>query len=154
VDATRVGVWGWSNGGTMTLSLMFRSPEIYGTGMAVSPVTDWRLYDTIYTERFMGLPDGNAAGYQAASLLPLAGRLTGNLLLMHGSGDDNVHFQNSEMLINALVAADKPFRMMDYPNRTHCICEGANTTRHVYGLLTDYLAEKIPAGAAGSPAAQ
>jgi dipeptidyl-peptidase-4 len=153
-DATRVGVWGWSNGGTMTLSLMFRSPEIYGTGMAVSPVTDWRLYDTIYTERFMGLPDGNAAGYQAASLLPLAGRLTGNLLLMHGSGDDNVHFQNSEMLINALVAADKPFRMMAYPNRTHCICEGANTTRHVYGLLTDYLAEKIPAGAAGSPAAQ
>jgi dipeptidyl-peptidase-4 len=153
-DATRVGVWGWSNGGSMTLSLMFRSPEIYGTGMAVSPVTDWRLYDTIYTERFMGMPDANAAGYQAASLLPLAGRLTGNLLLMHGMGDDNVHFQNSEMLINALVAADKPFRMMAYPNRTHCICEGVNTTRHVYGLLTDYLAEKIPAGPAGSPAAR
>ncbi len=153
-DATRVGVWGWSNGGSMTLSLLFRSPEIYGTGMAVSPVTDWHLYDSIYTERFMGLPDGNPAGYQAASLLPLAGRLRGNLLLMHGEGDDNVHFQNSEMLINALVAADKPFRMMAYPNRSHCICEGSGTTRHVYGLLTDYLAEKIPAGPAGSVAAQ
>jgi dipeptidyl-peptidase-4 len=153
-DATRVGVWGWSNGGSMTLSLLFRSPEIYGTGMAVSPVTDWHLYDSIYTERFMGLPDGNPAGYQAASLLPLASHLRGNLLLMHGAGDDNVHFQNSEELINALVAADKPFRMMAYPNRTHCICEGSGTTRHVYGLLTDYLEEKIPAGPAGSVAAQ
>ncbi len=154
VDATRVGVWGWSNGGFMTLSLLFRSPEIYGTGMAVSPVTDWRLYDNVYTERFMGLLDGNAGGYQAASLLPLASRLKGNLLLMHGMGDDNVHFQNSEMMINALVAADKPFRMMAYPNRTHCICEGNGTTRHVYGLLTEYLTEKIPAGPVGAPAAQ
>ena len=82
------------------------------------------FYDSIYTERFMGLPDGNPAGYQAASLLPLAGRLRGNLLLMHGEGDDNVHFQNSEMLINALVAADKPFRLMAYPNRSHCILRG------------------------------
>lgn len=154
VDASRVGVWGWSNGGFMTLSLLFRSPEIYGTGMAVSPVTDWRLYDNVYTERFMGLLDGNAAGYKEASLLPLASHLKGNLLLMHGEGDDNVHYQNSEMMINALVAAGKPFRMMAYPNRTHCICEGSGTTRHVYGLLTDYLAEKIAAGPAGSPAAQ
>jgi dipeptidyl-peptidase-4 len=153
-DATRVGVWGWGNGGSMTLSLLFRSPEIYGTGMAVSPVTDWRLYDSIYTERFMGLPDGNPVGYQAASLLPLASHLRGNLLLMHGAGDDNVHFQNSEELINALVAADKPFRMMAYPNRTHCICEGSGTTRHVYETLTDYLAEKIAAGPAGSVATQ
>jgi dipeptidyl-peptidase-4 len=122
--------------------------------MAVSPVTDWRLYDNVYTERFMGLLDGNAGGYQAASLLPLASRLKGNLLLMHGMGDDNVHFQNSEMMINALVAADKPFRMMAYPNRTHCICEGNGTTRHVYELLTEYLTEKIPAGPVGAPAAQ
>jgi dipeptidyl-peptidase-4 len=149
-DATRVGVWGWSNGGTMTLNLMFRSPELYGTGMAVSPVTDWRLYDTIYTERLMGLPDDNAAGYRAASVLPLADRLKGNLLLVHGTGDDNVHFQNSEFLINALVAADRPFTMMAYPNRTHCICEGVNTSRHVYGLLTQYLTDKVPAGAAAA----
>jgi len=150
-DATRVGVWGWSNGGTMTLNLLLRSPELYGTGMAVSPVTDWRLYDTIYTERYMGLPDGNAAGYRDASVVPLVGRLTGNLLLVHGMGDDNVHYQNSEFLINALVAADKPFTMMAYPNRTHCICEGVNTSRHVYGLLTQYLTDKIPAGATAAP---
>jgi len=79
------------------------------------------------------------------------GRLTGNLLLVHGMGDDNVHYQNSEFLINALVAADKPFTMMAYPNRTHCICEGVNTSRHVYGLLTQYLTDKIPAGATAAP---
>lgn len=132
------------------LDLMFRSPELYGTGMAVSPVTDWRLYDTIYTERLMGLPDQNIAGYRDASVLPLADRLRGNLLLVHGTGDDNVHFQNSEVLINALVAADKPFTMMAYPNRSHCICEGLNTTRHIYGLLTKYFMDKVPAGA-GDP---
>jgi len=106
-----------------------------------------RLYDTIYTERYLGLPDENPEQYKEASPLSYVGGLRGDLLVVHGSGDDNVHFQNSEALINALVAADKQFTMMDYPNRTHCICEGENTSRHLYGLLTRYLQEHLPASA-------
>jgi dipeptidyl-peptidase-4 len=146
-DATRVGVWGWSNGGTMTLNLLFRSPDLYKMGMAVAPVTDSRFYDTIYTERYLGLPQDNPDQYKEASPLTYVGNLRGSLLVVHGSGDDNVHFQNSEALINALVAADKQFTMMDYPNRTHCICEGEGTTKHLYGLLTRYLQEHLPVGA-------
>ncbi len=145
-DATRVGVWGWSGGGSMTLNLLFRSPGVYQVGMAVAPVTDQRYYDTIYSERYMGLPQDNADAYRLASPITFADSLRGNLLLVHGSGDDNVHFQNTEALINALVAADKPFTMMDYPNRTHCICEGEGTTRHLFGLLTRYLTDNLPAG--------
>jgi dipeptidyl-peptidase-4 len=107
-------------------------------------VTDLRFYDTIYTERYMGLPDANAEDYRQASPLTFVPGLRGNLLLVHGSGDDNVHYQNSETLVNALVAAGKPFQMMDYPNRTHCICEGQGTTLHVYTLLTRYLEEHLP----------
>ncbi len=145
-DATRVGVWGWSNGGSMTLNLLFRSPDVYRMGIAVAPVTDERFYDTIYTERYLGLPQDNAEAYKQASPLNYVDHLRGDLLLVHGSGDDNVHYQNSEALINALVAADKPFTMMAYPNRTHCICEGENTSRHLYGLLTRYVRDHLPAG--------
>ena len=154
-DATRVGVWGWSNGGTMTLNLLFRSPKVYAMGMAVAPVTDQRYYDTIYTERYMGLPQDNADAYRLASPMTFADSLRGHLLLVHGSGDDNVHYQNSEALINALVAANKQFTMMDYPNRTHCICEGRNTSRHLMELLKRYLEENLPAAGAtaASPAA-
>jgi dipeptidyl-peptidase 4 len=146
VDATRVAIWGWSNGGTMTLYALFRYPSLYGTGMSVAPVTDQRVYDTIYTERLMGLPSENADGYAAASPVTYADSLRGNLLLLHGSGDDNVHFQNSELLINELVRLDKPFTLMVYPNRTHCLCEGVGTRRHVFELLTRYLQEHVPAG--------
>ena len=144
VDASRIGVWGWSGGGSMTLNLLFRSPDVYRMGMAVAPVTDLRFYDTIYTERYMGLPQDNAEDYRQASPVTFANALRGDLLLVHGSGDDNVHFQNSETLINALVAAGKPFQMMDYPNRTHCICERQGTTMHLYSLLTRYLEEHLP----------
>ena len=144
VDASRIGVWGWSGGGSMTLNLLFRSPDVYRMGMAVAPVTDLRFYDTIYTERYMGLPQDNAEDYRQASPVTFANALRGDLLLVHGSGDDNVHFQNSETLINALVAAGKPFQMMDYPNRTHCICERQGTTLHLYSLLTRYLEEHLP----------
>ena len=144
VDASRIGVWGWSGGGSMTLNLLFRSPDVYRMGMAVAPVTDLRFYDTIYTERYMGLPQDNAEDYRQASPVTFANALRGDLLLVHGSGDDNVHFQNSETLINALVAAGKPFQMMDYPNRTHCICERQGTTIHLYSLLTRYLEEHLP----------
>jgi dipeptidyl-peptidase-4 len=112
----------------------------------VAPVPDERLYDTIYQERYMGLPQENEAAYHDGSALFFADRLRGNLLLVHGSGDDNVHFQGSERLINALVAADRPFTLMVYPNRSHCICEGQGTELHLYSLLTRYLEEHLPAG--------
>lgn len=145
-DASRVAIWGWSNGGTETLNLLFRSPSVYQAGMAVAPVTDQRFYDTIYSERYMGLPQDNPAAYRVASAVTYADSLRGHLLLVHGSGDDNVHFQNSEAVINALVAANKQFTMMEYPNRTHCICEGRNTGRHLLGLLARYLEENVPGG--------
>jgi dipeptidyl-peptidase-4 len=125
---------------------MFRYPDLYQTGMAVAPVPDERLYDTVYQERYMGLPQENEAEYREGSPLSFADRLRGNLLLVHGSGDDNVHFQGSERLINALVAANRPFTLMVYPNRSHCICEGRGTTLHIYSLLTRFLEEHVPAG--------
>jgi len=146
VDSTRIAVWGWSGGGSTTLSLMFRYPELYQTGMAVAPVRDERLYDTIYQERYMGLPQENEQAYHDGSSLFLADRLRGNLLLVHGSGDDNVHYQGSERLINALVAANRPFTLMVYPNRSHCICEGEGTWLHLFSLLTRYLEDHVPPG--------
>jgi dipeptidyl-peptidase-4 len=111
-------------------------------------VSDQRYYDTIYQERYMGLPQENAEGYRRGSPITFAQNLRGDLLLVHGSGDDNVHYQNSEALINTLVAANKPFTMMTYPNRTHCICEGSNTSRHLFELLTRYLNQHLPVGPA------
>lgn len=146
VDASRIGIWGWSGGGSMTLNMMFRYPEIYKTGISVAPVANQRYYDTIYQERYMGLPQQNAEDYKRGSPITFADKLQGNLLVVHGSGDDNVHYQNTEALINALVAANKPFTMMEYPNRTHSISEGPNTTRHLYELLTRYLRENLPSG--------
>src|SRR4030095_10486665 len=131
VDPARIGIWGWSGGGESTLKLMFRYPEIYKTGMSVAPVANQRYYDTIYQERYMGLPRQNGEEYKQGSPITFADKLQGNLLLVHGTGDDNVHFQNSEALINALVAANKPFTMMAYPNRSHGISEGRNTSRHL-----------------------
>ncbi|MEO8879929.1 MAG: S9 family peptidase [Gemmatimonadaceae bacterium] len=147
VDSTRIGVWGWSGGGSQTLNLMFRSPELYKVGMSVAPVPDQRLYDTIYQERYMGLPQENAEGYRRGSPVTYAANLRGDLLVVHGSGDDNVHYQGTERLINALVAADRPFTMMDYPNRSHCICEGEGTRLHLYSLLTRYLETHLAPGA-------
>ena len=146
VDSTRVGVWGWSGGGSMTLNLMFRYPELYQTGMAVAPVADLRLYDTIYQERYMGLPQDNVEEYRVGSAITYADKLRGNLLVVHGSGDDNVHYQGTERLVNALVAANRPFTLMDYPNRSHCICEGDGTTLHLFSLLTHYLEQNLPPG--------
>jgi dipeptidyl-peptidase-4 len=143
VDRDRIGIWGWSYGGFMSLNSLFQHPDIFRTGVAVSPVTHWALYDNVYTERFNGLPDQNKAGYDRGSPLTYVGGFRGNLLLIHGSGDDNVHFQNTEMLINALVAANKPFTMMEYPNRTHCICQGRNTQAHLFDLITRYLDQNL-----------
>ena len=139
VDAGRIGIWGWSYGGFMSLNSLFQHPNLFGTAVAVSPVTHWSLYDNVYTERFNGLPAQNKAGYDRGSPLTYVKGLKGNLLLIHGSGDDNVHFQNTEILVNALVAANKPFTFMQYPNRTHCICQGKNTQAHLFDLVTRYL---------------
>ncbi|MCU0621303.1 MAG: S9 family peptidase [Gemmatimonadales bacterium] len=147
VDSTRFAVWGWSGGGSMTLNLMFRSPELFRVGMSVAPVPDVHLYDTIYQERYMGLPGPNEADYVASSPLTYADRLRGDLLVVHGSGDDNVHYQGTERLVNALVKANKPFQLMVYPNRSHGIFEGEGTTLHLYSLLTRFLMEHLPAGA-------
>ena len=146
VDLDRVAVWGWSGGGTNTLNLMFRSPDLYKVGMSVAPVPDQRLYDTIYQERYMGLPGTNADGYKQASAINAAEGLKGDLLIVHGSGDDNVHYQGSELLVNRLIELGKPFDFMTYPDRTHAIAEGPGTSAHLYHLLTRYLTTHLPAG--------
>ena len=146
IDPGRIGIWGWSGGGTMSLNAIFRYPNIYRTAMSVAPVPDMHLYDSIYQERYMGLPQENEEDYRQGSPITFASQLRGNLLLVHGTGDDNVHFQGTERLINALIAANKPFSMMAYPNRSHGIFEGENTTRHLYELLTRYLLANLPPG--------
>lgn len=146
IDPERVAVWGWSGGGSMTLNLLFRYPEIYKTGMSVAPVSNQLYYDNIYQERYMGLPSENREDFVEGSPITYAKNLQGNLLLVHGTGDDNVHYQNTEALINELIKHNKQFQVMPYPNRSHGIYEGANTTRHLYTLLTNYLLEKMPVG--------
>ncbi len=146
IDPTRVGMWGASGGGSATLNEMFRYPGQVGAAVALAPVADESLYDTIYQERYMGLPADNAKGYHDGSPINFAEGLTGHLLIVHGSGDDNVHVQGTEMLVNRLIALGKPFDFMDYPNRTHNLSEGPGTTVHVFSLLQRYLEEYIPPG--------
>jgi dipeptidyl-peptidase 4 len=146
LDANRVAVWGWSGGGSNTLNLMFRSPDVYKVGMSVAPVADQRLYDTIYQERFMGLPQTNTEGYKVSSAINFAEGLKGHLLIVHAPGDDNVHFQGTELLVNRLVELGKPFDFMEYPGRTHSLAEGAGTHYHVYSLLARYLEEHLKPG--------
>jgi dipeptidyl-peptidase-4 len=144
VDSTRMGIWGWSYGGFMSLNALFQAPEVYSTAVAVAPVTHWKYYDNIYTERYNGLPQDNAAGYDKGSPLTYVDQMRGKLLLVHGGGDDNVHYQNSQALVNALVRANKPFDMMEYPNRTHSIA-GGTTRQHLFELLTRFLRDNLAA---------
>jgi dipeptidyl-peptidase-4 len=153
VDPERVGIWGWSYGGFMALNALFQHADLYRTAVAVSPVTHWALYDNVYTERFNGLITDNREGYDRGSPLSYVKGMRGNLLLIHGGGDDNVHYQNTEMLINALVAANRPFEMMEYPNRTHCICQGKGTQAHLFNLVTRFL-DRTLMGAAPRSAAR
>jgi dipeptidyl-peptidase-4 len=146
VDSRRIAIWGWSGGGSMTLNQMFRYPEIYKVGMSVAPVTDQHFYDTIYQERYMGLPQDNEADYRRGSPVTHAAGLAGKLLVVHGSGDDNVHYKGTEVLANVLIAAGKQFTMMEYPNRRHGISEGPGTTRHLFELLTRFLEENMAPG--------
>ena len=146
LDPERVGVWGWSGGGSMTLHAIFKYPDLYRTAISIAPVANQRLYDTIYQERYMGLPGDNVDGYIQGSPITFAHQLKGNLLIIHGTADDNCHYQGTEALINELIRHDKPFTMMAYPNRTHAISEGHNTTLHLRHLMTHYLEEKLPPG--------
>lgn len=145
VDSSKIAIWGWSGGGTMTLNMLFRYPDLYALGMSVAPVPDMRLYDTIYQERYMGLPQDNEKDYVNGSPITYSNRLKGSLLIVHGSGDDNVHYQGTERLVNKLVADDKPFQLMVYPNRTHAISEGPGTSRHLFELLLRFLTTNMPA---------
>jgi dipeptidyl-peptidase 4 len=146
VDPKRIAIWGWSGGGSMTLNQMFRYPDIYQLGMSVAPVTDQHFYDTIYQERYMGLPQDNEADYRAGSPVTHAAGLAGKLLIVHGSGDDNVHYKGTEVLVNALIANKKQFTMMEYPNRRHDISQGQGTTRHLFELLTRFLEDNMRPG--------
>jgi len=146
IDPGRVAIWGWSGGGSSTLQAMFRYPDVYQVGMSVASVPDLRYYDTIYQERYMGLLDQHEARYLAASAISHAEGLQGRLLLVHGTGDDNVHYQGAELLLNRLITLGKQVDFMSYPNRSHCICEGEGTTLHVFTLLTRYLMQNLPVG--------
>jgi dipeptidyl-peptidase-4 len=146
IDGDRVGIWGWSGGGSMSLNAIFRYPDLYKTAIAVAFISDQTLYDTIYQERYMGLPKDNPDGYRDGSPITFADGLKGNLLMIHGTGDDNCHYQSCEKLVNKLISLNKPFTMMAYPNRTHGISEGENTSRHLYELMTRYLEQNLPPG--------
>jgi dipeptidyl-peptidase-4 len=146
VDTSRIAVHGWSGGGSATLNLMFQYPDIYKTGISIAPVANELLYDNIYQERYMGLPQENMDDFVKGSPLYYAKNLRGNLLIIHGTGDDNVHYKGTEMLINELVKYDKQFQVMVYPNRTHAISEGEGTRLHLSHLFTDYLREHCPGG--------
>jgi dipeptidyl-peptidase-4 len=146
IDPKRVGVWGWSGGGTETLNLMFRYPEIYSVGVSVASVPDQRLYDSIYQERYMGLPRDRPKAYEESSAINFASGLRGDLLVMHGSGDDNVHFQGFELLVNKLVSLGKQFDMRFYPGRTHGISEGKGTSLDVHTNILGYFLAHLPPG--------
>ncbi len=146
VDSNRIAVQGWSGGGSTTLNLLFQYPQFYQTGIAIAPVANQLLYDNIYQERYMGLPQENSEPFTQGSPTTHAKNLKGNLLVIHGTGDDNVHYQGTEQLINELVKDGKQFQMMSYPNRTHSINEGPGTSAHLAKLFTTYLNEHCPGG--------
>jgi dipeptidyl-peptidase 4 len=146
IDKSRVAVWGWSGGGSSTLNLLFRYPDIFQTGIAIAAVANQLNYDNIYQERYMGLPQENRQDFINGSPVSHVQGLKGNLLYIHGTGDDNVHYSNAEQLINQLVKYNKPFQMMSYPNRTHSISEGEGTQAHLSALYTKFLRENCPPG--------
>ncbi len=145
-DKDRVAVYGWSGGGSATLNLMFQYPDIYKTGIAVAAVTNQLNYDNIYQEKYMGLPQENMDDFIKGSPITYAKNLRGNLLYIHGTGDDNVHYSNAEQLLNELIKNNKIFQFMPYPNRTHNINEGAGTTKHLSNLYTTFLRKNCPPG--------
>ncbi len=143
IDKERIGIWGWSYGGYISSLTLFKGGDYFKTAIAVAPVTSWRYYDTIYTERYLQKPQENAAGYDDNSPITHADKLKGNFLLIHGTGDDNVHFQNAVFLQNALIKAGKQFNSFYYPDRAHGIRKGKQTRAHLYEMMTNYLLENL-----------
>lgn len=146
VDSSRIAVWGWSGGGSSTLNLLGQYPQIYQTGIAIAAVANQLLYDNVYQERYMGLPQENLTDFENGSPLKYAKNIRGNLLYIHGTGDDNVHYQNAEVLIDELVKNNVQFQLMSYPNRSHSISEGQGTNEHLKTLFTNYLKLHCPPG--------
>jgi dipeptidyl-peptidase 4 len=146
-DKDRVAVWGWSGGGSSTLNLMFQYPDIFKTGIAIAAVGNQLNYDNIYQERYMGLPQENRQDFVNGSPITFAKNLKGNLLYIHGTGDDNVHYSNAEQLLNELIKHNKQFQFMAYPNRTHGLSEGEGTWQHLTTLYTTYLKQHCLPGA-------
>lgn len=146
IDVTRIGITGWSGGGSQTLNSMFRYPDVFHTGIAIAFVADQRLYDTIYQERYMNTPQNNPEGYRKGSPISHASGLKGNLLLIHGTGDDNVHYQNCELLVNELIKQGKIFSQIAYPMRSHSISEGEGTSFHLRKSMADYWLKNLPSG--------
>lgn len=146
LDASRVGIWGWSGGGQMTLNCMFRYPQLYKTGLAVSFVSDQRLYDATYQERYMGLLEDNEKGYHDGSPINFAENLEGELMIIHGTADDNVHYQSFEMLVDRLIEHNKLFSMMSYPMRSHGINERENTSLHLRRTMESFWIGKLTPG--------
>lgn len=144
LDPARVGMWGWSGGGQMTLNGMFRYPDTYKAGLALAFVSDQRLYDATYQERYMGLLEDNQRGYRDGSPINFAKNLKGDLMIIHGTADDNVHYQSFEMLVNELIRHNKLFSMMSYPMRAHGINEGENTSYHLRRTMEQFWKSKLP----------
>ncbi len=142
VDGERLGIWGWSYGGYMSSLAMTKGAGTFKLGIAVAPVTNWRFYDTVYTERFLQTPQLNASGYDDNSPLTYADRLKGKFFLIHGTGDDNVHFQNSVVFQDALIQAGKKFDSFYYPDKNHSI-PGAKTKFHLYTMMADYIINNL-----------
>jgi dipeptidyl-peptidase-4 len=143
IDASEIGIWGWSYGGFMSANCILKGNDVFKMAIAVAPVTSWRFYDSIYTERYMQTPQENPSGYDDNSPLNFANQLKGKLLLVHGSGDDNVHFQNTMQFSNALIEANKPFDEAIYPDRTHSIYRGKNTRLHLYNKMTKFIEQNL-----------
>lgn len=146
IDKDRIGIWGWSGGGSMTLNCMFRFPEIYKTGIAIAFVSNQKFYDSFYQERYMGQVEDNEEAYKEGSPLTHSAGLEGNLLLIYGSGDDNCHYQNLEVLADKLIKENKYFTMIEYPMRTHAIREREGTTLHLRNSMYQYFLQHLPAG--------
>ena len=142
IDKNRIGIWGHSFGGYMTLLGLTKGEGVFRAGISVAPVTSWRYYDSIYTERFLKTPQENAAGYDDNSPLMFADQLQGDLLLIHGTGDDNVHFQNAVAMQDALISANKQFESFYYPNRNHGV-GGGITSLHRFNMMTNFLERKL-----------
>jgi dipeptidyl-peptidase-4 len=142
IDANRIGIWGWSYGGFMSSNCLFQGADTFSMAIAVAPVSSWRFYDTIYTERYMETPQENANGYDENSPISHVDKLEGDFLLVHGSADDNVHVQNTTRLVEALIQADKDFEWAIYPDKNHGIY-GGNTRLHLYKKMTKFIHESL-----------